>query len=413
MNTFIAGTEKLPLIVVGRNCEQSGRKVKTFPVKYYSETNSWMTPKVFEEYLLLLNKKFASENRLVLVLIETSSAHSLAIAPKLTNIRLIIHPPSSVSPLRLGIVANLKQFYRKEIISREVNALDAPGSSEAISIMNAMTLLAESWEKVSEQVISKAFVKAGWVQDSHQAFSFEDEEEQFEISPFFQTALRMLELEVEDFLQFVTFDDHVATSATLTDEEICRVVTEEKEQGSECKQEFVAVETVVKTEARPEIKKEVREKSGLKRRNVLTLFEKIELIERKKSGLESTAKLCEEYGICQSVISRIMQSEPVLRERCRINPHAVNTKRINKFKEPKLEEALVEWLKTEDIRDNQSRRIRSKAKELADLFGYHDFRASHGWWAKFKRRHGLKSSRQQTASFQSLPDPIDDPFLGV
>jgi transposase-like protein len=357
-----SGTEKLPLLVVGKyNQMQSFKKFKSLPAKYQSEPSAWMTATIFNEYLQLLNKKFQSENRSVLVVVESNSVHSSAVSSNFSNIQLLVQPPNSLSPLRLGIFSNLKHFYRKEIINKEANA----ESAESMSILEAMTLLAESWEKVSNHVIKKSFIKAGWIQDSFEV-SGGDSEEGFEMTALFKVSLKLLKLDLNSYLQFVTFDDHVAISATLSEDEICKVVTEETESTDKVK------------------------------RKALSVSDKLEIIERKKTGLESSAKLCKEFGICKSVLSRIMHSEALLRERLEKNPNLISHKSIKQMKEPKLEKALLDWIMAEGTVGNLSiTRVREKALKLAAELGCEDFKASDGWWRNFKARNGLAKMKQE------------------
>lgn len=400
---FLSGTEKLPILVIGKFSEnQNFRKVKSLPAKYQSEANAWMTTKVFEDYLLVLDKKFEMENRNVLVVIETNSAHSTTLVSKLTNIHLIFQQPNSLSPLRYGIVKNVKHFYRKEIVGKEVNAFDVIGSSERMDVLEAMTLLAESWEKVTEEVIVSSFIKAGWVQDSDEVSDFEDVE--IEMGAFFQASLRMLNLDINSYLNYLTLDDLVATTKVLTDDDICRVVIEDEKQIPDFRH-CVVVEA---TQNGPKQSEEPTVKSKI---TTLSLSKKLEIIERKNAG-ELKSDLCKEYGICLSVFHKVIQTQNELVKRFQKNPNLSDFKKFRQCKFVLLEESLVIWMRAEEIEGENIRpKVRVKALELATQFGYNDFRASDGWWERFKKRNGIETQMSEKKVAEKAFDvKLEDPF---
>jgi transposase-like protein len=406
-----SGTEKLPLMVIGKHSSAHiFRKAKSLPVKYESQHNAWMTEEFFEMYMMAMDKKFAKENRYVLVVVETTSAHSSTLIAKLGNIQLVFQQPNTSSPLRLGIVKNLKNFYRKEIVIKEVNALVEPGSSaEPIDELEAMTLLAESWEKVTGNTIKKSFAKVGWVQESEEIIDEDDDDLLQMEGPVFKNALRILKLDINSYMDFVCIDDHVATSRTLTDEDICRIVSQDADQGPNFKYISSQIQNVVSVKETT-LPKEVQEPSGKLTRRTLSASEKLEIIERKQSGNETNAELCEAYGVSKSTMQTIIQSAEKLKSYIEKNPHMIDCKKFRRTKEPRLDKALCDYVKeTKDSSELTKTKIKEKALELAMQLDIHDFRASDGWWTRFKARSGIGLERK-TAEVNSCQVKIEDPL---
>ena len=393
----------MPILVIGKFSEnQKFQKVKSLPAKYETNNNAWMTPKIFEDYLLVLDKKFEKENRFVLVVIEANSAHSTTLVSKLTNVQLIFQQPNSLSPFRHGIVKNVKHFYRKEIVAKEVNAFDAIGSSEPVDVLEAMTLLAESWEKVTKDVIVRSFMKAGWVQDSHEVF--DDEDEEVEMGAFFKASLRMLNIDVNSYLNYLTLDDQVATTTVLTDDDICRLVNENEKHGPDLRHS-------VMVETNEHETKQSEEPVAKPKMIILSLSEKLEIIERKNGG-ESKSDLCNEYGICKSVFNKIIQTQNELVKRFQKNPNLSDFKKFRQCKFEPLEESLVIWMRAEKIEGEHIRsKVRVKALELAAQLGYNDFKASEGWWDRFKKRNGIEKQMKEKKVIENAFDvKLEDPF---
>jgi hypothetical protein len=51
------------------------KNVKRLPTKYEDNTNSWMTTKMFEDFLTELDRKLGAENRKILLFIDHYAAH--------------------------------------------------------------------------------------------------------------------------------------------------------------------------------------------------------------------------------------------------------------------------------------------------------------------------------------------------
>ncbi|XP_064468659.1 tigger transposable element-derived protein 4-like [Ornithodoros turicata] len=73
----MTGNEKLPLLVIGKaakpRCFKGGRLPSN--VLYRNNGKAWMTAVLFEEYVRLLDRRFAAKNRRVVVVLDNASSH--------------------------------------------------------------------------------------------------------------------------------------------------------------------------------------------------------------------------------------------------------------------------------------------------------------------------------------------------
>jgi hypothetical protein len=91
------GSEKLPLLVIGRSeVPCSFKNIKSFPYKYRHNKMAWMTCTLFEEFLQILNAKMAAKNRNILLFIDICAVHPRNVA-HLSNVRVEFLPPNKTS----------------------------------------------------------------------------------------------------------------------------------------------------------------------------------------------------------------------------------------------------------------------------------------------------------------------------
>lgn len=73
----ILGIEKLPLLVVQKSAKPRCFKGAQLPsgVVYRNVMKVWMTGKLFEEYMHLIDRRFAARERNVVIILDNASAH--------------------------------------------------------------------------------------------------------------------------------------------------------------------------------------------------------------------------------------------------------------------------------------------------------------------------------------------------
>ena len=94
------------------------------PIKYYSQTKSWMTAELLYDILHQLNRKLQVSDRFILLLMDNAGCHPPDISGKYSNIKVVFLPPNTTSvlqPLDLGIIKSFKVYYRKLCIIYYIN----------------------------------------------------------------------------------------------------------------------------------------------------------------------------------------------------------------------------------------------------------------------------------------------------
>jgi hypothetical protein len=100
------GSDKLPPLVPGKyKSPHSLKNVKRLPIKYETNTNSWMTTNISEDCLTQLDRKMGAKYHKIFLFIDHCIAH-----PKnttfLSNIKVAFQPAnctSQLQPLDFGI----------------------------------------------------------------------------------------------------------------------------------------------------------------------------------------------------------------------------------------------------------------------------------------------------------------------
>ena len=84
-----------------------GNVKKNLPVRYYSQSKSWMTGSILDSVLSSLNRKVSSQRRFILLLLDNAGCHPHDLKGKYSSIKLLFLPPntsSELQPLDLGII---------------------------------------------------------------------------------------------------------------------------------------------------------------------------------------------------------------------------------------------------------------------------------------------------------------------
>ena len=137
-------------------------------------------------------------------------------------------------------------------------------------------------------------------------------------------------------------------------------------------------------------------KSEKKSRRVLSINDKLEIIEKMEQGVSRSA-LINEYNIGSSTLYDIRRSKPKLLEFIASNdplPITFNRKNLRKPKLEILDKVLHEWFqlrRTEGVTVSGPMII-AKAKDFAEQMQLNtDLHFSVGWLTRFKSRHGIRS----------------------
>lgn len=232
----MAGTEKLPLLVIGKSKNPRCFKgTKSLGVNYTNNKRAWMTSEIFEKWLLDLNRKFAMQKRKVLLFIDNCPAHPKNIQ-NLTNIELVYFPPNLTSvlqPMDQGIIQNLKQHYRRKILMKVISAMENKQAVQ-VTILDAVRELSRCWSAdVKPQTIANCFRKAGFIKgdetvEDNEIWSETDEIPLGQLKAMWQLVMASDNpgsSEVLDFDDYVSVDADLVTTSHPTDEEIIESVS--------------------------------------------------------------------------------------------------------------------------------------------------------------------------------------------
>ena len=225
----MTGTEKLPLLVIGKFAKQRCFKnVSRLPVQYEANRKAWMISDLFSSWLMKLDREFVRAGRKIVLLIDNCPAHP-NIAASLKAVNLVFLPPNTTAKLQpcdQGIIQNLKVQYRKYLLIKLISAIEAK-EDFAPTLLDALYLLRLSWENVSAQTIANCFHHSGFTLGSSNATPEADTTADGS-ALLHRLGTTEFELPTEvSFESFVAVDSDVITTETLTDEDIASIVQKE------------------------------------------------------------------------------------------------------------------------------------------------------------------------------------------
>lgn len=206
----MTGSEKLDPLLIGKSenprCFKAFRKNnKRLPILYESNQKSWMTGKIFADYMTRINNKMRSEDRKILMLLDNCPAHPKDLS--FSNIRIEFLPKNTTSvlqPMDQGIIRSFKCFYRKRLIQHIIMQVEATGTSASavkIDVLQAMKWSLCAWESVTRATIADCFRKAGFKKPEDHLDSDTEEEDGEE-----ETVIHSLFPDV-DVNDYVSVDD--------------------------------------------------------------------------------------------------------------------------------------------------------------------------------------------------------------
>ncbi|GFR77121.1 tigger transposable element-derived protein [Elysia marginata] len=159
------GSHKLPLFVIGKfKTPRCFKGVCKLPVEYQANSKAWMTAGIFTEWLQEFDKMMCRQKRKVLLTLDNCTAH-----PKVDNLKaveLLLLPPNTTSksqPCDMDIINNLKCHYRGTLLKRIINHVDEGNDFDhfKLTLLDAVIILKQAWEKVEPATIRNCFKKAG------------------------------------------------------------------------------------------------------------------------------------------------------------------------------------------------------------------------------------------------------------
>lgn len=145
---------------------------KQFKIIWRSNKKSWMTALIFEEVLKTFNRKMKLEKRKVILFLDNATSHPHL---NLSNVKLEFLPPNTTSecqPLDQGIIYSFKVQYRKLLMRKVVNALDAnlrgditnlaEDFTKSITVLDALSFVRQAWNLVKPETVQNCFSKCNF-----------------------------------------------------------------------------------------------------------------------------------------------------------------------------------------------------------------------------------------------------------
>ena len=208
-----------------------------------------MTGVIFSSWLTKVNLMMKKRHRHILLFMDNASCHSLP--PSLSNVSVHFLPKnvtSLIQPLDQGIIQNLKQHFRKMLLSRVLSALDVFGDLDlksvvkSLTVLDAMHMVRCAWDKVTPKTIQNCFLKAHFAvspdSDSEDEEGEEGDEQNDPEDEEFQAFLDECGISEEQFSNYTEIDKDEDCFGELTEEDIAEQVklgvqTEDADQESD------------------------------------------------------------------------------------------------------------------------------------------------------------------------------------
>ncbi|XP_069365886.1 tigger transposable element-derived protein 4-like [Maniola hyperantus] len=246
----MTGTTKKNLLIVGQSKKPGCFKnTHSLPVTYENNAKAWMTLEIFEKWLRNWDAELKVNEKKILLLVDNCPAHRHV--TNLHCIKLVFLPPtvsSVLQPMGQNVIRCLKTHYRMLQMLKIIQNLDHNKEYESFSVLDAILMISEAWEKVTQRAIANCFRRAGFIkiylERSLSTFSDNsvplsqlqvlpaDHDADDDIMSLTQLARNLIpdisSTEVEDF---INIDNSVTVCAPATDNDIVAEIQEQtKEQ---------------------------------------------------------------------------------------------------------------------------------------------------------------------------------------
>ncbi|XP_010626225.1 tigger transposable element-derived protein 4 [Fukomys damarensis] len=157
------GSEKLPLLIIGKNRNPHCFKgIKSLPVYYEANRMAWMTSDIFEQWMQKLDEKFQAQQRRVVIFVDSFPAHPEV--KNLKSIELAFFPSclsSEIIAMKQGVIKSLKIKYRHCLIKKFLNSVES-SKEFTFSLLDAVDTLHLCWRSVTTETIVRSYEEAGF-----------------------------------------------------------------------------------------------------------------------------------------------------------------------------------------------------------------------------------------------------------
>ncbi|XP_075226823.1 uncharacterized protein LOC142327552 [Lycorma delicatula] len=399
--TNTCGSHKLPLLVVADpKHSECFKDLDNIPVIYASKKSCVMDPEIFTDWYtntFIPNVKRINEGKpgRILLLLDNAQCHPYsealnAIDENFSVFFIPLNIASFLQPVNQGVSDEIKQSYRKKIANFLLSNNDECISNDRKNVImkDAIYMLEEAWNGVSDQTIKEAWYKL-WQ-------NVETLEDKIKLELTDESCINNDndESTSSENQRFSSLHEDVSYDESETKNSLSNIITDN---------DLIYINPNSNNEENHNISKShsVNNRisnpinSNLKRKHVsLPIETKLEIISRIENG-ESRAVLSRIYNIGKTTITDIMnKKEMFLKFISKLDDCEVKKRKSMKnASDTKLEDALHLWyLQKKSIGEPITGPLLcEKALELNVKFGGSpDFKASSGWLYNFKLRHGIR-----------------------
>ncbi|KAE8957317.1 hypothetical protein PR001_g31417, partial [Phytophthora rubi] len=152
LTTNADGSDSLPALFIGRAVKPRcfGKKTAEQHGFLYRKTNkAWMNSKVYQEWLLNLDREMRAAQRHILLLVDNVSSHAHGDLV-LTNVQVESLPPNTTThlqPLDAGIIASFKARFKSLQIDQAIDRFDAGEDVDGRTVYKVDQLQAMQWSQ--------------------------------------------------------------------------------------------------------------------------------------------------------------------------------------------------------------------------------------------------------------------------
>lgn len=228
----MSGTIKKKLLIIGKSKNpRCFKNVRSLPVDYESNRKAWMTSDIFIKWVRDWDRELTKKQKKILLLVDNCPAH-----PSISDLRsitLIFLPPNTTSvlqPMDQGIIRALKSNFRKNLVLKIVASLDANEDTSSakhpkITILDAILMIYDAWNKLTSATIFNCYKHAGFVRDSPSVVADnDDDDDDVPLSVWARALNKGLPIGNEELEQYSAIDDDLATCEEPTEENILQNV---------------------------------------------------------------------------------------------------------------------------------------------------------------------------------------------
>lgn len=190
------------------------------PIAYKANKSAWMTSQFFQEAVRKWDAELKS--RKILLLADNCPADPIS---NLRNIELLFFPANTTSilkPMDPSVIKSLKGHYRRKML---LDMIETNGKV-SINMLQVVNILSKAWQEITAATIQHSSRHAGICSsqdtnpfDSEDNLPLSDWVSQFNIPNNFN----------EDLQSYKSLDEDVATTGTLTDQQIVDLESKSQE----------------------------------------------------------------------------------------------------------------------------------------------------------------------------------------